>query len=1300
MEPDPSLDPNIELSSVDAHNADVEAIERSDNTVPTIVIEEETPNIEKEADELVTEILGGESTGNGDQGNEGVANVSLVAENTGKRKVGRPKSIKQTPVRGVPSDGSPAAQTKNSVILTYRKRLTRLYNEHGKQIRRKVDQTRGISILSSDSEPDTRSRTKEEERTYPNRKSFGLLPEEMAWIRNHMVTLNREDPHNMRPHFYYPLLAQNSPATEAFFSESRWFEDFSQYGLFQCSTLAYWPPHFSENRFDFYRRSETRLVTTPNPVEEDLVFNTTSSLTVPKKILRGSKVVFEAPEGFDFLFAGQELYTKTHIPTNELDLNDSDEESEVPIMRSLIPDRGETADFEMRRLGMVDEAYTGTATLGGNIGEYFAPAVTDEDIELLQEFEQDDKKNSIPISRRHQEALTGFQQMIKEVLPAASEVFNLTPAAGIVDSEEIGEHTVLLEHAHVLVQDMWQKLVDHYTRVERRRRRLEKSGSVSHPSEEAILVPDMHTEGPTSIPPLSHAPSVMNVDQPVWPTHKESQVDVSTDSSDDQAIDLTGNDESNYPRNDPPSTTDIDADMAETEFGANTDEISLKPATQTVEPERVSEAIDRSMEFDNALERASEEDEDDWLERLTSVVSDSYWPLTLPIGDYDAAKTREMDENGEIIYTLHPTELEEESVEESESWIGYANHFARLEEQPLGADNTYNWPELRDTEKIRWINAKNSLLARFEPFVPPPPDLPSFELSDLRPLARPFKVTRITHELLVSDLFEWIDEMMDGLFKHATAVAIDRMIEVPALQSASKITRTYHAVFDEMLGVDVDLELRELVMRKVQLIYENVPFQRLWPRGKRAGYAFFRTRSRNPFRLLIEGGMARLNPVRHDGWVELHKRRGSVRNREQLKKREALRKQWESKDGAEKDLEKDNDGTDQGGGEDEQDMAIDFGVDLSVGAKRARVQQNLALVSSSLYRGSAYAASRFAVSQFSNKSKGDKESDDQGSDPETHASDTPRPTDQSEDDARTNFVYHRVSYAKRAASAAVEQDPDFIHPNELLHLPPTKIRKELRQLKNTLRKAKKTPESPPKPAPKPAHRPKTTRIFRPRIHAFNPKSTSSTGPTAAVSVNVPAGETKRSKSSSRAKSTAIRPSSPEHPVEDVSVPVSALSARSTPSAPRTAVPTSPPVLTAAPSYRTPVASFAPKHAAFPSPPPLLQQLQASQHTQYTLMNQDFGGPVSLYPSAIPLQYGVHPTFQTPFFLPNTDTYHPAMAQQPGPSIFAPLPTHAAPSIPNTTTAAESRIEPTSASTILIEDDSPPKRRRGRPRKKR
>lgn len=777
----------------------------------------------------------------------------------GKTKAKRGLATKKGKSRKLPT--GPLVLKKTPVIHAYRAvyKRNKLKRER-KQALGPEEKPANIYTSGSDIE-DTEFRL-------PPLSRVGLTVAERFWAYTYLSFINQVDVHNMRPSYYLPIRSQELSTTDPYFVDNRWYEDFSQYGLFQSTVSSYWPPKFNLHRFEAFRRGETRFVDSSNPVEENLSFNTSTATSVPKTIMRGSQAVFEAPEGLEFLFDRQELYTKARDGSTEMVINDSDEETEVPFVRSLLPDRAECADLEIRRLGVVDETYGGSATLGGDPNRYFAPAFSDADLELLHEFERgvQEPKGKI-VSSQHLERLSLFEKTVKDVLPAASDPYHMTPMVNPHDQESMGEYSALIEATQVIVQDMWQKLVDHHTRVERQKRRLAKQkemngmqgvtinelneSSISEASTQVYSVQPSAISSPKRSAIASDADqsdsdhgdanSAINIsiaESPVTaystaattPQDFGALVDlVSTDSSDDAAFDPSTS-ENGAMR---PSGTATDAD----------DEARSETDTTPTESE---------FRFDSGyLNRAPEEEEGEWLERLTTVVSDSYLHLTVPVGRNESLIVNE------TVHLLEPTEGVVEEVQDT--WVGQNDYFAELDAVPFGIDTILPINEIEENDGVTWVHQPKSKLASFTPTVPPAPAINHLELSDLRPLSRPFTVTRITHELIVSDVVEWLDEMLNGLLKSAECVALDRRVDTPSTRVAGRFTRSFHIVLDEVLGIESDEKLKNTIDKKVKLIYTNYPFQTLWPTNIVDGVRRNNTvGDQNPLQHLLDVGQATL----------------------------------------------------------------------------------------------------------------------------------------------------------------------------------------------------------------------------------------------------------------------------------------------------------------------------------------------------------------------------------------------------------------------------------------------------------
>ena len=653
-------------------------------------------------------------------------------DQTGQAK--KPKRIPKLPVRKIPS-GQPGGPAKLvPVFRAFRDRYKR-----GKQ-RLKLPGNRADgfaeSILTSpsNSEDSADEHAERLRRMMQATRKHAMSYAEREWMNAYMTLIHQADPHNMRAMTYMPLRAQETGGTEPYFVESRWYEDLSQYSIFQHSIFAYWPPKFQPHRFEYYRCLETRLVDTPNPFEENLAFNTSTSIAIPSKITRGSQVVFEAPEGLDLLFYGQELFTRAKPPTSALAIHDSDDEKEQPIVRSLVPERGHCPDLDVRRIGIVDDAYGGSASLGGKTGSYYAPEITEEDLELLREFEAGDRKKGKIVNMP--EPTTLLERTIKEALPAAYEAFNITPIIDPDSTESLGEYAVLMESAHVLIQDMWQKLVDHYTRVERQKRRVARQQSKPATPPSSPLPPnDEVVQQLTSNSPLQspakhvseskesakhsdaqasdsssksnaskHSDSDVEVVEPSPSGVDQLPSDFGADVEDSNSPNATDSDRSSKssrpssvpssPRSAPSSPVPTASSPVPSSPIPSSPPPKSPVQTEPIEVEKMATDGEKAYDIDDqapdtsfmvtdaeeaahvathapndpwgqsALAQAPEEDENVWLQRLTSVISDSYWPLTVPVGKNETLIVNE------TVHSLQATE-----GLDLDSWVGQGDYF-------------------------------------------------------------------------------------------------------------------------------------------------------------------------------------------------------------------------------------------------------------------------------------------------------------------------------------------------------------------------------------------------------------------------------------------------------------------------------------------------------------------------------------------------------------------------------------------------------------------------------------------------
>lgn len=958
MEPDPESDSNVEV-----HPTERSEFFDRDQSSEERGLEEELAEEERHYDELNqqadAEALDERIAAQVDAQMEEDSMSSIEDEGVGKAK----RSKKPKHNGKIRTRAGTAAESKKPISV-YRAHRDR-YKRKNQRRRLNKDDSDGyaVTILSSatDSDDSTAERI---DRLRRMGSLYTMSFAEREWANSYMTLLHQVSPHEMRSLSYMPLRAQETGGSDPYYVENRWYEDLSQYSIFQHSVFAYWPPKFHPQRFETYRRAESRYVDTPNPFEENLVYNTSTCLAVPAKITRGSQVVFEAPQGLDLLFYGQELFTRAKIPFAPLAIRDSDDEREPPTVRSLLPDRGQCPDLDVRRLGLVDDAYGGSASLGGNTSAYYAPEITDEDLELLREFEQGDRKKGKVVNMP--EPCTLLERTIKQSLPAAHEAFNITPMVNQDCTESLGEYAVLMESAHVIIQDMWQKLVDHHTRVERQRRRLARQQPASPSSPPASPLPadevveQLNTASParpsasaTSATPSSpkprpSSPGTTDSESSVLSVRSSrshsSQASKHSQSSKPGSNKASGDDQANpsdaAPVSDDghlpsgfgaPIDTEVTSDpqsdygnesIAERRSarlneamlsGVSTDSSSSRvsspssssssasPVQSEVEKmvtdaERVSDIDDQAPDTSfmvtdaeeasiatevvnvpraweqSTLAQAPEEDENLWLQRLTSVISDSYWPLTVPVGKNESLIVNE------TVHSLQATE----GVDQ-ESWVGQDDVFAHMDAVPFGIDTIQPIEQMDAAEsvpEITWINPRTMHISRYTPTVPPPPTLPLFELSDLRPLSRPFTVSRVTHELAVSDLIEWLDEMLNGLLKHAAAVNVDRRIDVPSHLHLGLYTRAYHAVLDELMGVEHDRELRFLMQRKIRLIYDNYGFQRLWPTGRHDGFTNFSYRYYlHPLQQLVDAKYGKVGTYawRTASWTDTSKVRVTKR---------------------------------------------------------------------------------------------------------------------------------------------------------------------------------------------------------------------------------------------------------------------------------------------------------------------------------------------------------------------------------------------------------------------------------------
>lgn len=818
-------------------------------------------------------------------------NLDMTVEDEAKWKGG---GIIRTQRRIRPETAESKISVEQAFKQLHKKRKDR------KPVSRRRDQSVNmISVLSSASSGDEMTSYWDLQAGNALTGAEGLTTYEFDYLRRRMMAVNRLDPHTMRPTDYESLRSQESPDIDPFIIENQWYLDLSQYGLFQTSVLSYWPPAFSEIRFDLFRRSESRYVTAlGDPTEEDYTYNTNTATTVPRAINMGSQTVFKAPLYLDVKFVGQKIVPTVHEPTSKLSLDDSGDEEPIPYVRSLLPDKQKLESLDVHRTGVVSDTYFGSAPLGGDLSKSYAPPISEEDLQLLEEIENSNgaavSRLGLPVGSDRIRSQSLLEKTIRQALPAASALFNTTPLTNPEDKETFAEHSVIIEAAHVMIQDMWQTLLDHHMRLERYKRRKAreklKQQQINPVISRVIKSPtkptktDQDDEGMDEEIIEAHSIMLKVTSDPVQ--FEDRAIEVPEISGFGEAIDPedaptregtpppegTENGE-NLPAPIPSVQDAQDAqdgniqpqaheghmmEIANNEYqahyqgysGENAEQQHYEHGTPLIDPyyAPMSEHYNgNGMETnETGLAREQGEDEVEWLHRLSSVVSDSYWPITVPAG-MNVEKSGDAD--GHMDGSWDVDQLMRFHEEEQGE--------AYPEAAKFGEDTRANFAGAENNKKynVAWINAREHTLKSYYPYAPPPvSNLPRYQLSDLTPLSLDslFVVSRATHELIVSEFLEFIGSLLDGLLLHANAVSVHRAIRKSYLRQTSATTRAFQIVFDELTALDSPEELISVVVQKVRLIYENVHFQRLWPRGKKDVFNLLRRMPDNPYNKLTK----------------------------------------------------------------------------------------------------------------------------------------------------------------------------------------------------------------------------------------------------------------------------------------------------------------------------------------------------------------------------------------------------------------------------------------------------------------
>ena len=847
--------------------------------------------------------------------------------------------------------------TLREMNAAHGRQVTSFFRRHNNPRRQKLAKVdvKPVSFVTSEDDDDPDYAWIREARS----KLLNSFGEEFTRIERFALSTNVSrqgvlDPHTIRPDAYRPLRVQEFMDTDYPIYNNLWYTDLSQFGRLQRTLLSYWPVDFYRPRFERFCRSENRFVPSMDATEENLVFPNTTISVIPETIKRGSAIVFQKKDFFP-------PPTSEQIRTGE-EFDVDDRLEEVPLVESVLPNHCTCDDLAPERTGIVDDQYEGKKASGGRLDRYFAPILTEEEIALLDMLKQEpliEDREGLPIETlSSRQRISTLENHIKSALPGATSFYNCAPIDSERNEERLDDLTSVLKSFSSLVSDSWQTLFDHYSRVERRRRRLKREEKARSTGNAASPSDPIHSD--SSYPVIRHATASNNMSLdpesivsaiedktssqfpiasssvstvPVVGSGAAAATSSSSSSSHEPGFRMEYSAEESRLREDVANffrlPTDSVAAVAVGGGGAaasgslearalgeegvrvigeednvrdheaaaglwNPDPLPTMMKKQQrgrkrthSRTEKRGETRDRKRVLDEAvyeaLDRGEDEAEEAWTNRLSSLISDSFLPMTVPMGHHhhhhhhhsflrgdsgDAVADGEEDEgsvptrwneiedgdgDGDGVIGIREMDQLLSSFPESEQVqeIGYEDYvqgeadnvYGRgsegrfmdrdedVEESLFGADADTMLGDRKPPKSNAPRAHINQLVESSETYVPPPIKEEKFVLDDLRPLSHAFVVTRPTHDLMVSELFGIMDDLIEGLLDQAKFVDEERALKPSAGRTLGFQGRFYISAFDEMLNLNPPEELRNGVLKKLQLIYENLAFQKLWPRG-------------------------------------------------------------------------------------------------------------------------------------------------------------------------------------------------------------------------------------------------------------------------------------------------------------------------------------------------------------------------------------------------------------------------------------------------------------------------------------
>jgi hypothetical protein len=742
-----------------------------------------------------------------------------------------------------------------------------------------------VSILTSESSGDeARDYLLQAIRVTRNSYGQGISNVEKETLTRHVKTISQLDPHTMRPTAYRPIRAQEFHEFDLHMANVPWYTDLSQFGVFQNTVLTQWPAHYYKPRFDRFRRTESRFVHSTDPTAEDLVFENTTAQGYPYQLKAGTTILYQNPR----IQKPVDVHQPWRIPplTPAVTTEFPFEDDEPPLVRSLMPNEDTCDDFLPERTGMVDDEYEGSAILGGDRTKYSMPYLEETDIQLMEKMEGEIraiKRGGLLVPKHHSNETFPFESVNKRALPAAQALFHMAPVDAAQDRETVDDHVVVLQSLSHALEDSWQTLLDHYTRVERRNRRWkrEQARKERKAAEHASKARGAAQSSETKLQ-FDDESDLMTAD--IKEDQNETAMDIDVSVASDMDMPALHHNEMDMDGEYDPITQEDEDEGAMADNEDENDEADLSASHK-----EVNQDITANIELapSELLKQFEGEELDDWVARLACIIGEDFYRYTMDAEDLEGALNASAVAQGGVLGEEfgHEADLEvleapekvkpeivpvPESVivptEESDSSVAKLVHMppkrgskrkhedpeAELGAEGFGEDTT----EPRKLAKERGSkNRANRCYNNATATIPPDPPLAPFVEEDLAPLSpmAPFRISRPTHEFLVSEVASLLNEVLDGLLVHSAEVYKEREANQPRLDQIFATTRSHEIVVNELMRVSTSPEVKIAFERKCELIFLDHNFQKLWPRGIKDSlkrHKIFLSRPLNPYQVV------------------------------------------------------------------------------------------------------------------------------------------------------------------------------------------------------------------------------------------------------------------------------------------------------------------------------------------------------------------------------------------------------------------------------------------------------------------